>query len=294
MILSGTATRRHAGPGGDQGGGRPHLCPGRLGPLRLDAAQRDRGRLRGFRACRPGAIARELARIARHPYVAGRSGRSPLFDRGRRGPRRRLGARPAGVARGCTPGARRSRSDADRQRRPDGYQEILLLLRNHCGVDFSLYKSTTIHRRITRRMVLNQQDTLEDYAGFLRGNAKELDALYSDALISVTSFFRNADAFDVAQAQGLPQAAPAARRRSRCGSGCSAAPPGRRPIPSRWRSPRRRRKSPPAQAPGVRHRSQRGQSREGPPRALRQDASRRISRRSGCSVSSSRRTAATG
>ena len=60
-----------------------------------------------------------------------------------------------------------------------GYKKILLLLRNHCGVDFSLYKTTTIQRRITRRMVLNQQDTLKDYAAFLPGNAKELDALYS-------------------------------------------------------------------------------------------------------------------
>ena len=33
-------------------------------------------------------------------------------------------------------------------------------------MDFSLYKSSTIQRRITRRMVLNKQDTLEDYAQF--------------------------------------------------------------------------------------------------------------------------------
>ena len=51
-------------------------------------------------------------------------------------------------------------------------KKFLLLLRNHCGVDFSLYKSTTIQRRIARRMVLNKQDSLEDYAQFLRGNPK--------------------------------------------------------------------------------------------------------------------------
>lgn len=45
-------------------------------------------------------------------------------------------------------------------------------------------------------MVLSKQDSLEEYAQFLRGNAKELDALYSDVLISVTSFFRNPEAFD--------------------------------------------------------------------------------------------------
>src|SRR5690606_32670933 len=54
----------------------------------------------------------------------------------------------------------------------DGYKKILLLLRNHTGVDFSLYKSTTIQRRITRRVILTQYDSLEGYAGFLRGNVK--------------------------------------------------------------------------------------------------------------------------
>ncbi|MBK5297546.1 MAG: PAS domain-containing protein [Vicinamibacteria bacterium] len=79
----------------------------------------------------------------------------------------------------------------------DGFETILRLLRDHTGVDFSLYKSSTIRRRITRRMGLNSNDTPEQYARFLRGNVKELGALYADALISVTSFFRNPDAFDV-------------------------------------------------------------------------------------------------
>jgi two-component system, chemotaxis family, CheB/CheR fusion protein len=87
----------------------------------------------------------------------------------------------------------------------NGFKKILLLLRNHSGVDFSLYKSSTIQRRITRRMVLNKQDRLERYADFLRSNAKELDALYSDALISVTSFFRNPDAFAVLKRKVFPK-----------------------------------------------------------------------------------------
>ncbi|WP_369123415.1 hypothetical protein, partial [Klebsiella pneumoniae] len=80
-------------------------------------------------------------------------------------------------------------------RAAEGYRKILLLLRNHSGVDFSLYKSTTIQRRITRRLVLCKQNSLAEYAALLRGNVKELDALYSDVLISVTSFFRNPEAF---------------------------------------------------------------------------------------------------
>ena len=91
-------------------------------------------------------------------------------------------------------------------------------------MDFSLYKSSTIQRRITRRLVINKQNTLEDYAAFLRGNAKELDALYSDVLISVTSFFRNPEAFEALQREVLPEAPEAARAtiRSACWVlGCS-------------------------------------------------------------------------
>ena len=54
-------------------------------------------------------------------------------------------------------------------------------------------------------MVLSKHDTLESYADFLRGNAKELDALYSDVLISVTSFFRNPEAFDVLKRKVFPK-----------------------------------------------------------------------------------------
>ena len=139
----------------------------------------------------PENIAKELTRIAKHPYVAGRmqGGGSPRLARGRiaaQTPRRGDDVRAAGAE--AEPAGRNE---------PDGYKKILLLLRNHSGVDFSLYKPNTIHRRIARRTVLNQQDTLAHYANFLRGNTKELNALYSDVLISVTSFFRNPEAFDV-------------------------------------------------------------------------------------------------
>src|SRR6185437_1644330 len=69
----------------------------------------------------------------------------------------------------------------------------------------SLYKSTTIQRRIARRMVLQKQDTPDSYAQSLRGNAKELDSLYTDVLISVTSFFRNPEAFEVLKRKVFPK-----------------------------------------------------------------------------------------
>jgi two-component system, chemotaxis family, CheB/CheR fusion protein len=54
-------------------------------------------------------------------------------------------------------------------------------------------------------MVLSKVETLEAYARALRGNARELDALYSDMLISVTSFFRNPEAFEVLKRKVFPK-----------------------------------------------------------------------------------------
>ena len=164
----------------------------------------------------PENIAKELARIAKHPYVAGRVPEFLASAQGKNGARATgeaapLPARGGGrsAANGNAPGllALAPAVGTGRVARgeQDGYKKILLQLRNHSGVDFSLYKSNTIHRRIMRRTVLNRQETLAHYADYLRGNAKELDALYSDALISVTSFFRNAAAFAVLRHKVFPK-----------------------------------------------------------------------------------------
>src|SRR4030095_9320041 len=79
-----------------------------------------------------------------------------------------------------------------------------LLWRCHASIGFSLYKSSMSQRLIVRRMVLTKHDTLERYAHFLQGNDKELAALYSDVLISVTSFFRNPEAFEVLRRKVWP------------------------------------------------------------------------------------------
>ncbi|MDQ1300776.1 MAG: hypothetical protein QG637_696, partial [Chloroflexota bacterium] len=131
-------------------------------------------------------IAREVARIAKHPFVAGTKTPSAPPAPNAAGE----GAPRAGPAAGVP---------------TDGIKNILLLLRRHCGVDFSLYKASTIQRRVTRRMVLTKHHQPGAYADFLEGNVKELDALYSDLLIGVTSFFRNAEAFAALQHRIFPQ-----------------------------------------------------------------------------------------
>ena len=68
---------------------------------------------------------------------------------------------------------------------------VLQLLLEERGVDFKEYKESTIHRRIIRRMVLSKCDKLSDYLKLLRDVPSELDTLFSELLISVTSFFRD-------------------------------------------------------------------------------------------------------
>ena len=84
--------------------------------------------------------------------------------------------------------------------------EYLALLRHATGVDFAHYKSNTLQRRITRRMLLQRLDALPDYVRMLESDSAELDALYSDILISVTSFFRNPESYEALKEQGVPGA----------------------------------------------------------------------------------------
>lgn len=82
--------------------------------------------------------------------------------------------------------------------------KIIILLRDRCGNDFSLYKTNTLYRRIERRMAVHQIDTIEDYVNFLRGNQSELDLLFKELLIGVTSFFRDPDVWDYLRTEAIP------------------------------------------------------------------------------------------
>jgi two-component system CheB/CheR fusion protein len=111
----------------------------------------------------PDGIAAELVRISQHPFLA-----------------------------------RHEVEKTERPTRSDdaSFQQILALLRKGVGVDFRAYRDTTIRRRIMRRMVLHTKDNLADYAELLENNPAELEALYQDILINVTSFFREPESFE--------------------------------------------------------------------------------------------------
>ncbi len=75
-------------------------------------------------------------------------------------------------------------------------KEIFRLLKTFSKVDFIDYKAATIRRRILRRMNINQISGLGDYVRLLQRNPQEVEALYRDVLINVTSFFRNPEVFE--------------------------------------------------------------------------------------------------
>ena len=118
----------------------------------------------------PQRIAGELANISHHPYIA-----SP------------------------TP-ARAVEVLLDES----AMQAILMLLRTATGVNFSQYKHGTLNRRILRRMVVYKLDNIDDYVTYLRGHSTEVQALFEDILIHVTSFFRDPNAFKTLQTKVFP------------------------------------------------------------------------------------------
>jgi two-component system, chemotaxis family, CheB/CheR fusion protein len=82
-------------------------------------------------------------------------------------------------------------------------QMIFSQLRSRTGHDFSCYKASTIRRRIERRMNVHQLARPDDYVRYLRENPREVDLLFKELLIGVTSFFRDAEAFDALAAGPL-------------------------------------------------------------------------------------------
>jgi len=110
----------------------------------------------------PHKIAHELVRIAQHPYLK----------------------------------IEKNKQEKALPGEEDNLRKIFLLLRQNSGNDFTYYKQSTILRRIKRRILLHKLERLEDYVRYLQGNPKEVEALFRDLLINVTSFFRDPEVFD--------------------------------------------------------------------------------------------------
>lgn len=87
----------------------------------------------------------------------------------------------------------------------DLLQKIFTRLYTEVGLDFSGYKRSTVLRRLERRLQVRSINTLEEYLHLLREDPKEVEALKRDFLISVTSFFRDRDAYRALQELALPR-----------------------------------------------------------------------------------------
>ena len=85
-----------------------------------------------------------------------------------------------------------------------GMNQILLQVRRGTGHDFSHYKESTLSRRIERRMAKHNITSAAVYARYLKENRAEVQALFHELLINVTSFFRDPDAFVALKKTILP------------------------------------------------------------------------------------------
>ena len=122
----------------------------------------------------PDKIASELLRISHHPYLAS--------------------AKPEKIAQAITAEG-------------DTLSKLFILLRTATGVDFTYYKLSTIKRRVLRRMLLHRIETIENYIKYVREHPSEVEALYQDILINVTSFFREPKTYDALKSSVFPHIA---------------------------------------------------------------------------------------
>lgn len=113
-----------------------------------------------------------------------------------------LPARILGVVGAASPVAAHAVQDQEPDR--SSLSAILELLQQRSKRDLSLYKSSTQVRRIERRMAVHGLDTMSGYEAFLRENPQELDILFKEMLIGVTSFFRDAVVWQELKGKVLP------------------------------------------------------------------------------------------
>jgi len=94
---------------------------------------------------------------------------------------------------------------AREDRAQSALEKVMVLLRAQTGHDFSLYKRNTLYRRIERRMGIHRIDRMAAYVRYLQENSQELDLLFKELLIGVTSFFRDPDVWEQLRERAIPK-----------------------------------------------------------------------------------------
>jgi len=99
-----------------------------------------------------------------------------------------------------------AKSDPDMEMKDlSSIEKIIIILRTHTGNDFSLYKKNTVYRRIERRMAIHKIDKISLYVHFLQENPKEVDILFKELMIGVTSFFRDTLVWEKLKESVIPE-----------------------------------------------------------------------------------------
>ena len=87
----------------------------------------------------------------------------------------------------------------------DPLRELLTVVGSQTNIDFRNYKSSTILRRVARRMAVTHNVTLRDYEDYVRSHPNEVQELVRAFLIKVTGFFRDPEAFEFLQSEVIPE-----------------------------------------------------------------------------------------
>ena len=95
--------------------------------------------------------------------------------------------------------------DLDNEQYDESLRAILEVVKEQSPLDFTDYKKSTILRRVKRRTITNNFTTLAQYLAYLKITPEEVNILAKDFLISVTSFFRDPEAFKHIREKIIPK-----------------------------------------------------------------------------------------
>ena len=85
------------------------------------------------------------------------------------------------------------------------FESLLIHIQESRGLDFRGYKRTSLRRRITLRMEAVGVEEFGAYQSHLEADPGEFENLLNTVLINVTSFFRDAEAWEVLKAEVVPK-----------------------------------------------------------------------------------------
>ena len=100
---------------------------------------------------------------------------------------------------------RRRTEQGQRDKEQSNFKKITAILKAKTRHDFSLYKPTSVFRRIERRMGIHKLTSVAEYARFLQKNSQEVELLFKELLIGVTCFFRDLSMWDELKNEALPK-----------------------------------------------------------------------------------------